>query len=99
ENWSHSPGMMRTYNAYLEIVPDLADKDKDVIKSRMLIARESAMLTDADKEVVSIYKRHKVNVEQYIGTLEWAKLHKAFAEKGKAPAEAKKAEEPAAKTP
>jgi hypothetical protein len=90
EGWSRSPGMTRTYNAYLEIVPDLTAKDKEVIKARMLMAREAAMLTDADKEIVAIYKRHKVKVEQYVGTLEWAKLHRAFAERGKAQAGQKK---------
>jgi hypothetical protein len=90
ENWSRSPGMTRTYNAYLEIVPDLTAKDKEVIKARLLLAREAAMLTDADKEIVAIYKRHKVKVEQYVGALEWAKLHKAFAERGKSQAEKKK---------
>ena len=89
ESWSRSPGMTRTYNAYLEIVPDLTAKDKEVIKARMLMAREAAMLTDADKEIVAIYKRHKVKVEQYVGTLEWAKLHKAFAERGKSQADKK----------
>jgi len=90
ESWSRNPGMTRTYNAYLEIVPDLTAKDKEVIKARLLMAREAAMLTDADKEIVAIYKRHKVKVEQYVGTLEWAKLHKAFAERGKSRAEKKK---------
>jgi hypothetical protein len=97
ETWSRSPGMTRTYNAYLEIVPDLSEKDKQVIHDRMLMAREAAMLTDSDKEIVAIYKRHKVKVEQYVGTLEWAKLHKAFAERGKAEAEAKKKSDQAAK--
>ena len=92
ENWSRSPGMTRTYNAYLEIVPDLAEKDKAVIRARMLMAREAAMLMDSDKEIVAIYKRHKVKVEQYVGTLEWAKLHKAFAARGKAQSSEKKAE-------
>jgi hypothetical protein len=90
ENWSRSPGMTRTYNAYLEIVPDLSDAEKEVIKARMLMAREAAMLTDSDKEIVAIYKRHKVKVEQYVGTLQWTKLHKAFAERGKAEADKKK---------
>jgi hypothetical protein len=89
ENWSRSPGMSRTYNAYLEIVPDLSEKDKQVIHDRLLMAREDAMLTDSDKEIVSIYKRHKVKVEQYVGQLEWAKLHKAFAERGKRESDAK----------
>ncbi len=96
ESWSRSPGMMRTYTAYLEIVPDLAEKDKEVIKNRMLLAREAAMLTDADKEIVSIYKRHKVKVEQYVGTLEWSKLHKAYSQRGKEQAEAKKKADEAA---
>jgi len=83
ETWSRSPGMKRTYNAYLEIVPDLTDEQKKVIFDRMLMAREDAMLTDADREIVNIYKRHKVKVEAYVGTLEWAKLHRAFANRGK----------------
>ena len=90
ENWSRNPGMTRTYNAYLEIVPDLTEKDKEVIKARMLLAREAAMLTDADKEIVSIYKRRKVKVEQYVGTLEWAKLHRAFGERTKKQTDGKK---------
>jgi hypothetical protein len=88
EIWSRSPGMQRTYNAYLEIVPDLTEEQKKVIYERMLLAREDAMLTDADKEVVSIYKRHKVKVEAYVGTLQWAKLHSAFANRGKQPTSA-----------
>lgn len=84
EAWSRSPGRMRTYNAYLEIVPDLKDDQKKVIFDRMDLAREDAMLTDADREIVNIFKRHKVKVEAYVGTLEWAKLHAAFANKGKA---------------
>src|SRR5262249_34828922 len=83
ERWSRSPGMTRTYDAYLQIVPDLSEQDKQVIHDRLLMAREAAMLTDSDKEIVAIYKRHKVKVEQYVGQLEWAKLHKDFAERAK----------------
>lgn len=83
EAWSRSPGRMRTYHAYLEIVPDLGAEQKKVILDRMDLAREDAMLTDGDKEIVAIYKRHKVKVEAYVGTLEWAKLHRAFANRGK----------------
>jgi hypothetical protein len=83
ETWSRSPGAKRTYAAYLEIVPDLTAEQKKVIHDRMLLAREDAMLTDADKEIVNIFKRHKVKVEAYVGSLEWAKLHRAFANRGK----------------
>jgi len=81
ESWSRSPGMTRTYNAYLDVVPDLTAKDKEVIKARLSMAREAAMLTDADKEIVNIYKRHKVKVEQYVGSLEWTKLYRAYVER------------------
>ena len=91
EAWSRSPGMKRTYNSYLEIVPDLSAKDKAVILARLNLAREAAMLTDADKEIVNIFKRHKVKVEQYIGGLQWAKLHSAYAKKGADAEAAKKA--------
>lgn len=84
EQWSRSPGMKRTYNGYLEIVPDLTDEQKKVIHDRLHRAREDAMLTDADKEIVNIFKRHKVKVEAYVGALEWAKLHSAFAKRGAA---------------
>lgn len=83
ETWSRSPGMTRTYNAYSEIASGLTDDQKKVIYNQMYMAREEAMLTDADKEIVNIFKIHKVKVEQYIGSLEWEKLHKAFANKGK----------------
>jgi hypothetical protein len=88
EAWSRSPGMKRTYDAYLEIVPDLTDADKKVIHDRMLLAREEAMLTDSDKEIVNLYKTQKVKVEEYVGALEWGKLHKAFANRGKTEAAA-----------
>ncbi len=83
ENWSRSPGLKRTYNAFLEIAPDLTDEQKRVIFDHLNRAREAALLTDADKEIVNIFKRHKVKAEAYVGTLEWAKLHRAFANKGK----------------
>ncbi|RXK53629.1 DUF3826 domain-containing protein [Oleiharenicola lentus] len=83
ENWSRSPGLKRTYNAFLEIAPDLTEEQKKVIFDHLNRAREAALLTDADKEIVNIFKRHKVKAEAYVGTLEWAKLHRAFANKGK----------------
>lgn len=86
ESWSRSPGMKRTTQAFFEIAPDLNDEQKKVVVLHMDRAREDAMLTDADKEIVNIFKRHKVKVEAYIGSLEWSKLHRAFANRGKQPA-------------
>jgi hypothetical protein len=83
ETWSRSPGMMRTYNAYLETAPGLTDDQKKVIYNRMHQAREGAMLIDSDKEIINMFKVHKVKVEEYVGSLEWEKLHRAFANQGK----------------
>jgi hypothetical protein len=88
ESWSRSPGMKRTYNAYLEMAPDLKDDQKKVIQDWMFKAREAAMLTDADREIDNIFKVHKVKVEAYIGTLEWQRLRTVWANKGKAAATA-----------
>jgi len=84
EQWSRTPGMTRTYNAYLVEVPGLTDDQKKIIHDHMVLAREAAMLTDNSKEIISIFKVHKVKVEEYVGALEWGKLHSAFVNKGKA---------------
>lgn len=84
ESWSHKPGMTRTYKAYLQIVPDLTDAQKKLIYDQLLAAREAAMLTDSDKEIVNLYKCHKLKVQAYIGKLEWNKLYSAFVHRAKA---------------
>lgn len=78
EIWSHKPGMTRTYKVYLQIVPDLTDAQKQVIYEQLLAAREDAMLTDSDREIVNLYKCHKLKVQAYIGKLEWDKLYRDF---------------------
>ena len=78
ETWSHKPGMTRTYKVYLQIVPDLTEAQKKAIYDLLLAAREDAMLTDSDKEIVNIYKCHKLKVQAYIGKLEWDKLYSDF---------------------
>jgi hypothetical protein len=83
ETWSHSPGMTRTYNAYLQIAPDLTEAQKKVIYNQMLAAREDSMLTDYDREIVNLYKCHKLKVQAYIGELEWHKLYSDFAHRAK----------------
>jgi hypothetical protein len=83
ENWSHKPGMTRTYKAYLQIVPDLTDTQKQVIYEQLLAAREDAMLTDSDREIVNLYKCHKLKVQAYIGKLEWDKLYRDFVHRTK----------------
>lgn len=83
ESWSHSPGMTRTYNVYLQMVPDLTEAQKKVIYDELLGAREDAMLTDYDREIVNLYKCHKLKVQAYIGELEWHKLYSNFVHRSK----------------
>lgn len=85
ETWSRKPGMTRTYKVYLQIVPDLTEAQKKVIYDYLLAAREDAMLTDSDREIVNLYKCHKLKVQAYIGTLEWYKLYSAFVHRAERP--------------
>lgn len=63
---TRSPGMDRTANAYIEIVPTFTDADKAFVRERFAIAREQSIDTTADKEVVAFFKRQKDIVEAYI---------------------------------
>ena len=83
DTWSRKPGMTRTYKAYLQIIPDLTEAQKQVVHDQLLGAREDAMLTDSDREIVNIYKCHKLKVQAYIGKLEWDKLYSDFVHRAK----------------
>ncbi len=91
---TRSPGLERTYNAYLEMVPQFTDKDKAFIREKLTIAREQAMDTTADKEIVNLFKRQKVLCEAYIDAqgYDYRKSYEAFAAKGKAKEAAAKSE-------
>jgi hypothetical protein len=63
---TRSPGMDRTANAYIEMIPQFTDADKQFVRQRFAIAREQAIDTTTDKEVAAFFKRQKVVVEAYI---------------------------------
>lgn len=83
EAWSRKPGMTRTYKVYLEIVPGLTAAQQQVIHDLLLSAREAAMLTDDDREIVNLYKCQKIKVQTYIGALEWHRLYSDFVNRAK----------------
>ena len=63
---TRSPGMDRTANAYIEMIPRFTDADKAFVRERFAIAREQAIDTTTGKEVDAFFKRQKVIVEAYI---------------------------------
>jgi hypothetical protein len=63
---TRSPGMDRTANAYIEMVPQFTDADKAFVRERFAIAREQAIDTTTGKEIEAFFKRQKVIVEAYI---------------------------------
>ena len=88
-----TPGLERTYKAYLEIVPTFTDADKAFAHDKLVQAREQAIDAIKDKEKIAIFKRQKVQVEAYIDAhgYDWKTSYAAFAKKMKNPPLAEKA--------
>jgi hypothetical protein len=63
---TRSPGMDRTANAYIEMIPQFTDADKAFVRERFAMAREQAIDTTTGKEIEAFFKRQKVVVEAYI---------------------------------
>ncbi len=61
--YTRSPGAQRTYNAYLEMVPEMTDQEKAILWERMAQAREDAMAAWTDGRIVKIFKKYKVRNE------------------------------------
>jgi hypothetical protein len=63
---TRSPGMDRTANAYIEMIPQFTAADKAFVRARFALAREQALDTTTGKEIDAFFKRQKVIVEAYI---------------------------------
>lgn len=63
---TNSPGMDRTANAYIEMIPQFTEADKAFVRSRFAIAREQSIDTTTGKEIIAFFKRQKDIVEAYI---------------------------------
>ena len=63
---TRSPGMDRTANAYIEMIPQFTEADKAFVRARFAIAREQAIDTTTGREVDAFFKRQKDIVEPYI---------------------------------
>lgn len=96
---TRSPGLDRTANGYSQMIPHLTDADKAFIRARLTIARDQAIDTTADKEVVAFFKRQKDVVEAYIDEkgYDYKKSYQAWVAKMKAEDDAAKAAKTAPK--
>lgn len=90
------PGLPRTYEAYLQIVPALTEAQKTYIHDTLVVAREEAVDSLDKKERISLFKKQKVKVQLYIDAqgYDWKKSYAAFVKKLKGdPDEAKEKKE------
>jgi hypothetical protein len=76
---TRSPGMMRTYNAYCDVIPEMTDEQKAFVLDNFRQAREEAMNAGSGKEVIELFKKYKVINEAYVNEqgYDWAKRYKA----------------------
>lgn len=82
---TRSPGVDRTYNAYLEMVPEMKDDEKAIIRARLEQAREDSLAAWSDKRIVKIFKKYKIRNEfsiDYFG-YGYRERYKAWVNRGK----------------
>ena len=60
---TRSPGVERTYNAYVAMVPEMTDGERAILRNRLIQAREDAMAAWTDGRIVKIFKKYKVRNE------------------------------------
>ncbi|HVU36663.1 MAG TPA: DUF3826 domain-containing protein [Opitutaceae bacterium] len=90
---TRTPGLKRTYDAYLEIVPTLTESEKAHIHATLVVARDEALDTLSKKEQIALFKKQKVKVQEYIQSegYDWKKSYAAFVARLKAESAARKA--------
>jgi len=60
---TRSPGVDRTYEAYLAMVPEMKDEEKAIIRQRLEQARVDSMAAWSDNRIVKIFKKYKLRNE------------------------------------
>lgn len=60
---TRSPGVERTYKAYLEMVPEMKDQEKKIIRRRLEQARLDSLAAWKDKRIIKIFKKYKIRNE------------------------------------
>ena len=60
---TRSPGVDRTYNAYLAMVPEMKDEEKKVIRKRLEQAQVDSLAAWENKRIIKIFKKYKIRNE------------------------------------
>ncbi len=60
---TRSPGVDRTYNAYVEMVPEMKEEEKKILRQRMEQARTESLAAWTDKRIIKIFKKYKIRNE------------------------------------
>ena len=60
---TRSPGVDRTYKAYLDMIPELSESEKLVLRNRLEQARTESLAAWSDSRIIKIFKKHKVRNE------------------------------------
>lgn len=60
---TRSPGVDRTYKAYVEMVPEMKDTEKLILRKRLEQARVDSLAVWTDKDIVRIFKKYKIRNE------------------------------------
>jgi hypothetical protein len=82
---TRSPGVDRTYKAYLEMVPKMKDEEKKIIRERLEQARVDCLAAWKDERIVKIFKKYKLRNEfsiDYFG-YGYRERYKAWSSRGK----------------
>lgn len=82
---TRSPGVDRTYDAYLAMVPEMKDNEKQIIRQRLENARIDSLAAWKDKRIIKIFKKYKIRNEfsiDYFG-YGYREHYKAWIKSGK----------------
>lgn len=81
---TRSPGAKRTYDAYLAMVPEMKEEEKKILWNRLAQARQDSLAAWSDKQIVKIFKMHKVRNELSIDHFgyDYQKRYKEWVSRG-----------------
>ncbi len=60
---TRSPGVDRTYNAYLAMVPEMQEGEKAILRQRLEQARVDSLAAWTDGRIIKIFKKYKIRNE------------------------------------
>ena len=60
---TRSPGVERTYNAYLAMIPEMTEAEKAIIWDRLAQARADSLAAWTGGQIVNIFKKYKIRNE------------------------------------